>query len=747
MTIYTVENIRVDWEDLLERLKHHPSTQDFEHFKQVVSAYWDDKNKGEVLKASFVQTYEQITSYCEATQEFLLSIMFDFTITNLIVDILPQVFDQLLAQECSMEHEFLIVRYFIAYRCEGISKRLSVEGFRELMERYPSEQMQAHILTHVGDLYGYNIYVTPENRQAAIDLCYEYVQHPNKRLAYIASIELMRSLNFETADDIICKVVNAFVEPSPYMNFYRDTYLVYRRVRKEFLFSDITERGSTRSEKHATPADILFLTNHVSLFRQTGKKQFTLVVPLLLSHLQPQNHNSFIIQAIMLMVFGDNTIQNYRSFNKVQQQVLETLVEKQWLREDKITGELLEAHAIPQNFIDLQVLLNRQSDRKALPDFDKLYEVDWKNTTHAYGEATDVPLQIMKLCSEDNETREEAWWQLWGNLFHQGSRYPASVLAVPYFIDLLKYEQVADKEKIMQYLLGLTLGYPEYYIHTSLNYERDILNFENEDEAVMAELYHGVAEGIPVYLGFLEGGTMEEKQAAIFLLAWFYPFQKKIVPALKYFIEEEENEMVQANILLALSYLTSPTPANNHADFFRQWYQQAQNQWTKLAATIALYRLDEPKYRQEVLNELLQQLGRSVAEEQQQAEETIVQTNLPWVDEFGNMESFISGFFDELNEQQTSHVNQVLLEKIRTVSMFESLALNNILFRLNFEYVGKRPVAFDQLTKKQVGILQELLSIEQIWKVGNFMSLLSDYGLPQGRKEMGTFLKVGGLWS
>ncbi|EAY31682.1 HEAT repeat domain-containing protein [Microscilla marina] len=745
MTIYTVENIQVDWEDLLERLKHHPSTQDFEHFKQVVSAYWVDQDKGEVLKASFVQIYEQITSYCEATQEFLLSIMFDFTITNLIVDILPQVFDQLLAQECSLEHEFLVVRYFIAYRCEGIGIWLSVEDFRGLMERYPSEQMQAHILTHVGDLYGYNTYVTPENRQAAIDLCYEYVQHPNQRLAYIASIGLMRSLNFETADDIICKVVNAFVEPSPYMNFYRDTYLVYRRVRKEFLFSDITERGSKQSEKHATPADILFLTNHVSLFRQTGKKQFTLVVPLLLSHLQPQNHNSFIIQAIMLMVFGDNTIQNYRNFNKVQQQVLETLVEKQWLREDKITGELLEAHAIPQNFIDLQVLLNRQSDRKALPDFDKLYEVDWKNTTHAYGEATDVPLQIMKLCSEDNETREEAWWQLWGNLFHQGSRYPASVLAVPYFIDLLKYEQVADKEKIMQYLLGLTLGYPEYYIHTSLNYERDILNFESEDEALMAELYHGVAEGIPVYLHFLEGGTMEEKQAAIFLLAWFYPFQKKIVPALKYFIEEEENEMVQANILLALSYLTSPTPANNHADFFRQWYQQAQSQWTKLAATIALYRLDEPQYRQEVLNELLQQLGRSVAEEQQQAEETIAQTNLPWVDEFGNMESFISGFFDELNEQQTSHVNQVLLEKIRTVSMFESLALNNILFRLNFEYAGKRPVAFDQLTKKQVGILQELLAIEQIWKVGNFISLLSDYGLPQGRQEMRTFLKAGGL--
>jgi hypothetical protein len=153
-----------------------------------------------------------------------------------------------------------------------------------------------------------------------------------------------------------------------------------------------------------------------------------------------------------------------------------------------------------------------------------------------------------------------------------------------------------------------------------------------------------------------------------------------------------------------------------------------------------LYRLDQPEHREEVLNELLQQLGESVVEEQQQAEETIAQTGLPWVDEFGNMESFISGFFDDLNEQQNAQVNQVLLEKIRAVSMFESLTLSHILFRLNFEYAGNRPVSVDQLTQKQINILEELVTIDQIWRVGNFISLLSDYGLPQGKKDMGTFL-------
>lgn len=740
MTIYTVDNTQVDWKELIEKLKRVPATQDFEHFKQVVCTYWNIEGRGEVLHASFRQIFANIGDYCETTQAFLLSLLFDYTIVHEVGDLVPPMFEQLFAQESSIEHEFVILRYFIACAHEGINNALSMADFTELMERFPSEQMQAHILTQVGAKYGYNTYAEPEQRVAAIGFCREYVQHPNQRLAYVASVELIKSLNFDVEEQTIENVVNAFVEPSPFINFYNDTYLLGKRVRKEFLFSKITDGGSVQKDKSAVPAEILFLSDHLSLFQQTGKKQFTIVVPLLLERLQPNNHNAFIIQAMMLMVFGDNTIQNYRSFSEVQQQVLETLVEKQWLWEDKITGEILEAHEIPQSFIDLQVLFNRPSEGRALPDFSKLYEVDWKNTTHAYGEATDVPQQIMRLCSEDSETREAAWWQLWGNLFHQGSRYPASVLAVPYFIDLLKYEQVADKEKIMQYLLGLTLGYPEYFIHSSLNYERDILNFENEDEAVIAEIYHGVAEGIPVYLSFLEQGSFEEKQAAIFLLSWFYPFQKKIVPALKYFIEEEENELVQANILLALSYLTSPTPVHNHANFFREWYHEAQGQWTSLAATIALYRLDQPEYREEVLNELLQQLGESVVEEQKQDEETIAQTGLPWVDEFGNMESFISGFFDDLNEQQNTQVNQVLLEKIRAVSMFESLTLSHILFRLNFEYAGKRPIAINQLTQKQINILQELVTIDQIWRVGNFISLLSDYGLPQGKKDMETFL-------
>ena len=200
MTIYTVDNTQVDWEELIEKLKREPATQDFEDFKQVVCTYWNIEGKGEVLHASFRQIFAHITDYCETTQAFLLSLLFDYTITHEVGDLVPPMFEQLFAQDSSIEHEFVILRYFIACAHEGVNKALSIADFGELMERFPSEQMQAHILTQVGDKYGHNVYAEPEQQQAAIEFCREYVQHPNQRLAYVASIELIKSLNFDVED-------------------------------------------------------------------------------------------------------------------------------------------------------------------------------------------------------------------------------------------------------------------------------------------------------------------------------------------------------------------------------------------------------------------------------------------------------------------------------------------------------------------------------------------------------------------
>lgn len=63
--------------------------------------------------------------------------------------------------------------------------------------------------------------------------------------------------------------------------------------------------------------------------------------------------------------------------------------------------------------------------------------VDWASLEHAYGEAADVPDLLRALLSTDSEVREEAVYELFGNIWHQGTVYPASAAAVPFLYELL----------------------------------------------------------------------------------------------------------------------------------------------------------------------------------------------------------------------------------------------------------------------------------------------------------------------
>jgi hypothetical protein len=54
--------------------------------------------------------------------------------------------------------------------------------------------------------------------------------------------------------------------------------------------------------------------------------------------------------------------------------------------------------------------------------------IDWKELTHAYGSAEDVPDLLAQL-SPDSES--EVWSELWSCLCHQGSVYSASFAALP----------------------------------------------------------------------------------------------------------------------------------------------------------------------------------------------------------------------------------------------------------------------------------------------------------------------------
>jgi hypothetical protein len=70
--------------------------------------------------------------------------------------------------------------------------------------------------------------------------------------------------------------------------------------------------------------------------------------------------------------------------------------------------------------------------------------IDWSSLTHAHGPATDVPVLLRSLLSEDADVRMQACADLHETIWHQGTVYPASAAAIPFLFELLTHPDVPD---------------------------------------------------------------------------------------------------------------------------------------------------------------------------------------------------------------------------------------------------------------------------------------------------------------
>src|SRR5687768_9387642 len=95
----------------------------------------------------------------------------------------------------------------------------------------------------------------------------------------------------------------------------------------------------------------------------------------------------------------------------------------------------------------------------------RFLRADWKELTHAYGSAEDVPALLADLHSPDVSTREIAISELFGNIWHQGSVYPATVKAIPELVALFKSEKCSDRESIVALLGSIADGEGYYHVH------------------------------------------------------------------------------------------------------------------------------------------------------------------------------------------------------------------------------------------------------------------------------------------
>lgn len=89
---------------------------------------------------------------------------------------------------------------------------------------------------------------------------------------------------------------------------------------------------------------------------------------------------------------------------------------------------------------------------------EELDSVDWSHYYDAYGSAADIPGLIRALTSPDNAVRGRACFDLMNNLAHQGTRWEASHLAVPFLCELVKDPSTPDRSSVVTCMFGIALG-------------------------------------------------------------------------------------------------------------------------------------------------------------------------------------------------------------------------------------------------------------------------------------------------
>ncbi|MCF2530847.1 hypothetical protein [Yinghuangia soli] len=220
-------------------------------------------------------------------------------------------------------------------------------------------------------------------------------------------------------------------------------------------------------------------------------------------------------------------------------------------------------------------------------------DVDWAALTHAYGAADDVPGQLAALRSADPTERDKAYWALYGNVFHQGTRYAATPYAARALISLAADPGTPERHRVLGLLASLAIGYddahlprgfdaarlrreaaeaaerdpaearremeewvaeaPSEDIRRNRAYHLEVFDFAFERDCMRwaLESYDAVRAGTAVYRALLDDAAPAVRIAAAHLLAWFPEDAPRSVRALLALLDTEEHPTAAATAAVA----------------------------------------------------------------------------------------------------------------------------------------------------------------------------------------------------
>lgn len=381
---------------------------------------------------------------------------------------------------------------------------------------------------------------------------------------------------------------------------------------------------------------------------------------------------------------------------------------------------------------------------------ESLDSVDWSRLKHAYGSAADVPATIRALASRIASVRSKAMYELYGNIFHQGTRYDATASAVPFLYELVKSPDVADKHEIIALLVHLAIGYDENWLPLGLDPDasrRECREFEasltDEERAeneryglramVPVECYDAVLAGVDVLVQLIAADDLEVRKAAAYALAWFPEKAIASVPRLRVLVENAVELGERATGILSLGILRRQAPGCVNKEFLARYGEAGNPLVVRQAAAIAL--ADEPL--EPWVSEVLLELMRLSEDELEGA------AGIPFNE--GRFQGLAAQLLSKYGRSDRERIVTGLCDALRFVNAYESMEVVSALLEVtaNREGVPWSDIKFEDLDETQrqaFSAIAEHGGWSNRGGLGNFDLMMHNFGLPASQAAMYRFL-------
>jgi hypothetical protein len=173
---------------------------------------------------------------------------------------------------------------------------------------------------------------------------------------------------------------------------------------------------------------------------------------------------------------------------------------------------------------------------------DELDRIPWKDLTHAYGSAEDVPdlLRALRTCRPDLRGEESPLWHLYGNIWHQGTVYEATSYAVPFLIEIAADRHTLDRSGVLGLLAEIARGQP--------------IQRKRRELAWVKSAHAAVAKGFDTLAGIAKEHS-DVRLAAAHVLAQLPEYAAKVGSILHVMLARESRSLERAGILFLMGQM------------------------------------------------------------------------------------------------------------------------------------------------------------------------------------------------